>query len=65
MFDEGHHLTSKAISHFSSSCSIDATQKWIDEIFDMVIPLVDNYDEEMERLVTNLHAQVSKLKKNF
>ncbi|EPL8955252.1 MULTISPECIES: ATP-dependent DNA helicase DinG [Enterobacteriaceae] len=65
VFDEGHHLTSKAISHFSSSCSIDATQKWIDEIFDMVIPLVDNYDEEMERLVTNLHAQVSKLKKEL
>ncbi|EIZ1085876.1 ATP-dependent DNA helicase DinG [Klebsiella oxytoca] len=65
VFDEGHHLTSKAISHFSSSCSIDATQKWIDEIFDMVIPLVDNYDEEMERLATNLHTQVAKLKKEL
>lgn len=65
VFDEGHHLTSKAISHFSSSCSIDATQKWVDEIFDMVIPLVDNYNEEMERLATTLHSQTAKLKKEL
>ncbi|MBQ0600890.1 ATP-dependent DNA helicase DinG [Klebsiella oxytoca] len=65
VFDEGHHLTSKAISHFSSSCSIDATQKWVDEIFDMVIPLVDNYGEEMEHLATSLHSQAGKLKKEL
>ncbi|WP_231571661.1 ATP-dependent DNA helicase DinG [Xenorhabdus sp. NBAII XenSa04] len=65
VFDEGHHLTSKAINHFASSCSIDATVKWVDEIFDMIIPLVDNYNNEMEQLATELHSKTTKLKKEL
>ena len=65
VFDEGHHLTSKAISHFSSSCSLDATIKWSDDIFDLVIPLVDSYDDNMERHATTLHSLASELKKEL
>lgn len=65
VFDEGHHLTSKAISHFSSSCSLDVTSKWIDDIFDMTIPLADGYDDDMVRHVSNLHSKVAVLKKEL
>ncbi|HAZ7869384.1 ATP-dependent DNA helicase DinG [Klebsiella pneumoniae] len=65
VFDEGHHLTSKAISHFSSTCSLDAAIKWSDEIFDMVIPLVDSYDDNMERYATTLNSLASELKKEL
>ncbi len=31
IFDEGHHLADKALSHFSQYSRLEATQKWLDE----------------------------------
>lgn len=31
IFDEGHHLPEKALSHFSQYSRLEATQKWLDE----------------------------------
>ncbi|EOC0011609.1 ATP-dependent DNA helicase DinG [Cronobacter turicensis] len=65
VFDEGHHIPSKAINHFASSSSLDATQKWLDEIFELSMPLVDAYNEEMENHISNLYTDAGHLKRQL
>lgn len=62
VFDEGHHLTGKAINHFSTSSSLDITLKWIDDLSELVMPLVDSYNDDMEELISNLYSESETLR---
>ncbi|MBT0722463.1 ATP-dependent DNA helicase DinG [Rosenbergiella collisarenosi] len=63
VFDEGHHLTEKALSHFSRSCSVDSMLKLSTEVIDMCIPLVEAYDDNVLVKVNRLNNSVADLKK--
>lgn len=65
VFDEGHHITSKAINHFATSSSLDSTQKWLDEIFELSMPLVDAYNDDMENHISSLYTDVGHLKREL
>lgn len=48
MFDEGHHVPQKAINHFATSASLDASRHFMSEIFDMVMTMPESYGGTME-----------------
>ncbi|QCJ72203.1 ATP-dependent DNA helicase DinG (plasmid) [Moellerella wisconsensis] len=54
IFDEGHHLTSKAIEHFAANASLDNTARWLGEVSDMVMDMQTPYGEKMNDHVYKL-----------
>lgn len=63
VFDEGHHLSGKALEHFSTSSSMEVCLKWLDELSELAMPLVDGYDDKMEDLIATLYSVSASLKK--
>lgn len=62
VFDEGHHITSKALNHFASTCTIDSAIKWFDDLHELAMPLVESYDEKMEDLIGSLYSDAGDVK---
>lgn len=54
VFDEGHHVPQKAINHFATSASLDASRHFMSEIFDMVMTMPESYGGTMEKHVQQL-----------
>lgn len=54
VFDEGHHLTSKAIEHFAANASLDNNARWLNEVSDMVMDMQSGYGEKMNDHVYKL-----------
>ncbi|WP_272691369.1 ATP-dependent DNA helicase DinG [Providencia sp. PROV132] len=59
VFDEGHHLTSKAIEHFAANASLDNTARWLGDVSDMVMDMQTPYGEKMNDHVYKLVALAS------
>ncbi len=62
VFDEGHHLSHKAIDHFATNCSLDYSVRWCDEIVDMMIPLTNSYSDKMDEYCHQIIKDSSLLK---
>ncbi|HVL00399.1 MAG TPA: ATP-dependent DNA helicase DinG [Dongiaceae bacterium] len=58
IFDEGHHLPDKALSHFSCSTQIRSTQSWLGELVKMVESLSQTAgsDSVAAAVLANLQA---------
>jgi ATP-dependent DNA helicase DinG len=60
VFDEGHHLPDKALSHFSSFCRLHTTAAWLQEAKKALAqgaPLLGSMDA-LERMLQQLPAQM-------
>lgn len=60
VFDEGHHLPDKALSHFSSFCRLHTTASWLQEAKKSLVqgaPLLGSLDS-LERMLQQLPAQM-------
>ncbi|QFU77938.1 ATP-dependent DNA helicase DinG [Halioglobus maricola] len=63
VFDEGHHLPDKTLSHFASFCRLHTTVSWLQDCkkaFGQAAPILAPLDN-LERLLANLPADVDEL----
>ncbi|GHD24346.1 ATP-dependent DNA helicase DinG [Halioglobus japonicus] len=63
VFDEGHHLPDKALSHFASFCRLHTTMSWLQDCkkaFAQAAPVLAPLDN-LERLLNALPADVDEM----
>ncbi|TDB45317.1 ATP-dependent DNA helicase DinG [Photorhabdus luminescens] len=59
VFDEGHHITNKAIEHFAADVSLDHSARFMGEVTDMVMMLPKFYGDKMKKHVYSLEKNAS------